>query len=62
MGAPSLRFLQGRVRYSLYHEIFGEVKIGAAIRIAPTLRKEREEWGTHFIFCAAIQRLGHPPF
>jgi len=29
VGAPSLRFLQGRVRWRLYHEIFGEVKIGS---------------------------------
>jgi hypothetical protein len=28
-----------------------EIKTGAVSRIVPTLRKEREEWGTHFISC-----------
>jgi hypothetical protein len=51
-GAPSLRFLQGRERCCLYHEIFDKAKPGAAGRIPPTLRKEREEWGTRFLFCA----------
>jgi hypothetical protein len=32
-------------------EIFGEVKPGGASRIVPTLRKEREESGTHFLIC-----------
>src|SRR5882724_3282470 len=39
-----------------------EVKIGAACGIVPTLRKEREEWGTHFHW--SLRRnlsLGHPP-
>jgi hypothetical protein len=40
----------------------GNVKIGAACGIAPTLRTEREEWGTHFVGCVrVIERLGHPP-
>jgi hypothetical protein len=40
----------------------GNVKIGAACGIAPTLRTEREEWGTHFVGCLrVIERLGHPP-
>ncbi len=46
-GAPLLRFLQGRVRCYLYDEIFAENKNGAASGIVPTLRREREEWGTH---------------
>ena len=38
----------------------GNVKIGAACGIAPTLRTEREEWGTHFVGCVrVIERLGH---
>ena len=43
VGAPLLRFLQGRVRCCLCHEIFDEAKPGAASRIEPTLRKKREE-------------------
>jgi hypothetical protein len=40
----------------------GNVKIGAACGIAPTLRTEREEWGTHLVGCVrVIERLGHPP-
>ena len=40
----------------------GNVKIGAACGIAPTLRTEREEWGTHIVGCLrVIERLGHPP-
>jgi hypothetical protein len=40
----------------------GNVKIGAACGIAPTLRTEREEWGTHFFGSVrVIERLGHPP-
>jgi hypothetical protein len=40
----------------------GNVKIGAACGIAPSLRTEREEWGTHFVGCVrVIERLGHPP-
>jgi hypothetical protein len=40
----------------------GNVKIGAACGIAPTLRTEREEWGTHFVGCVrVIERPGHPP-
>ena len=40
----------------------GNVKIGAACGIAPTLRTEREEWGTHFVGrVRVIERPGHPP-
>ena len=40
----------------------GNVRIGAARGIAPTLRTEREEWGTHFVGCVrVIERPGHPP-
>src|SRR3984957_7632694 len=40
----------------------GNVKIGAACGIPPTLRPEREEWGTHFVGCVrVIERPGHPP-
>ena len=40
----------------------GNVKIGATCGIAPTLRTEREEWGTHFVGrVRVIERLGHPP-
>jgi hypothetical protein len=40
----------------------GNVEIGAACGIAPTLRTEREEWGTHFVGCVrVIERPGHPP-
>ena len=40
----------------------GNVKIGAACGIAPTLRTEREEWGTHFVGCVRMtERPGHPP-
>ena len=40
----------------------GNVKIGAACGIAPTLRTEREEWGTHFVGRVRMtERLGHPP-
>jgi hypothetical protein len=35
----------------VYDEIFEEVNTGAASRIVPTLRKVREEWGTHFVVC-----------
>jgi hypothetical protein len=30
--------------------ISAEVKTGSASGIAPTLRKEREEWGTHLLY------------
>ena len=41
---------------------FGRVKTSAACGIAPTLRTEREEWGTHFLDrVREIERLGHPP-
>ena len=61
MGAPSLRFLQGRVRYCLYHVISAESKSGAACGIVPTLRKEREEWGTQSLGRASeITRAGPP--
>ena len=40
----------------------GNVKIGAACGIAPTLRTEREDWGTHFVGrVRVIERPGHPP-
>jgi hypothetical protein len=40
----------------------GNVKIGAACGIAPTLRTEREEWGTHFVGRVRMtERPGHPP-
>jgi hypothetical protein len=40
----------------------GNVKIGATCGIAPTLRTEREEWGTHFVGrVRVIERPGHPP-
>jgi hypothetical protein len=58
VGAPLLRFLQGRVRCCLYDEIFDGDQNGAASCIVPTLRKEREEWGTHFVV-SACKRLGH---
>jgi len=48
-GAPLLGSLQGRERRCLSHEIFDKAEPGAASRIVPTLRKEREEWGTHFL-------------
>jgi hypothetical protein len=43
----------------LYDEIFDGDQNGTARRIVPTLRKEREEWGTHFVVSAG-ERLGHP--
>jgi hypothetical protein len=36
------------------------VKPGAAIRIVPTLRKKREEWGTRFMFSASDLKDGPP--
>jgi hypothetical protein len=38
----------------------GEVKPGAAGGIVPTLRKEREEWGTHFVPSACDLKDGPP--
>ena len=52
VGALSVRFLKGRVRCCLHHGSFAEAKSGPTGRIAPTLRKKREEWGSHFVFCA----------
>ena len=39
---------------------FHEIKLGAVGCIVPTLRKEREEWGTHFVFCAGSLKAGPP--
>jgi hypothetical protein len=60
-GAPSLRFLQGRVRAACMMRFSGKSKNGTASCIVPTLRRVREEWGTRFIMASATERLGHPP-
>ncbi len=39
---------------------FHEIKPGAVDCIVPTLRKECEEWGTHFVFCAGSLKAGPP--
>jgi hypothetical protein len=63
VGTASLRFvLQGLVRCCLYYEGFDELKPGAAGRIVPTLRKQREEWGAQFIFCADNLKAGPPAY
>jgi hypothetical protein len=41
----------------LVDEIFWKVKPGAASRIVPTLRKMREEWGTHLYLLSAVKGL-----
>ena len=61
-GCPVLAFLARAGTMLFVAWDFGRVKTSAACGIAPTLRTEREEWGTHFLDrVREIERLGHPP-
>jgi hypothetical protein len=61
-GAPSLRLLQGRVRFCLSREILAESKTCTAGYIVPTLREKRAKNGApSSAWLQGDQRLGHPP-
>jgi hypothetical protein len=61
-GAPSLRFLQGRVSVLPTQLLSACTKPVAYAFAVPALRKEREGRGTHCVADASeIKSLGHPP-
>jgi hypothetical protein len=63
-GAPSLRFLQGRVRCCQHHVVLGSGNTRPSLQasVVPALRTEREGRGTLFLACASeFKSLGHPP-
>jgi hypothetical protein len=63
VGAPSLRFLQGRVRCCLHDVVSGSDSIRPSLQasVVPALRTEREGRRTPFIANASgFKSLGHP--
>jgi hypothetical protein len=62
VGAPSLRFVQGRARI-LPKRLLPVLREALAHAfVVPALRKVREERGTHLVAGASkIKSLGHPP-
>ncbi len=60
-GAPSLRFLQGRVTMLPRQLLWLCNPVTHAFQI-PALCKVRKGRGTHYVFCASeVKNLGYPP-